>query len=101
MSHLGQHSCNFRSSNKTLYPFENALTPSPSPKGRGEVLLEPLKKMHILWGGKIIDRLASCCILNLILIYQHFSYSNKTRQRLPEKEYPIILNDAPLSNWLS
>ncbi|MGA2798336.1 MAG: tetratricopeptide repeat protein [Thermoguttaceae bacterium] len=33
-----------RSYNKTLYPFENALTPSPSPKGRGDVLLEPLRE---------------------------------------------------------
>ncbi len=30
-----------RSDNRTLHPFENALTPSPSPKGRGEVLLKP------------------------------------------------------------
>ncbi len=33
-----------RSSNITLYQFENTLTPIPSPKGRGEVLLEPLSE---------------------------------------------------------
>ena len=36
-----------RSSNKTLHPFENALTPSPSPKGRGEVLFKPLNDKSI------------------------------------------------------
>jgi protein O-mannosyl-transferase len=34
-----------RSSNKTTYTFKKALTPGPSPKGRGEVLLESLN-MH-------------------------------------------------------
>jgi glycerate 2-kinase len=31
-----------RNSNRTLNPSKIALTPSPSPKGRGEVLLEPI-----------------------------------------------------------
>jgi unsaturated rhamnogalacturonyl hydrolase len=35
-----------RNSNKTNNAFKNALTPSPSPKGRGEVLLEPLKTIR-------------------------------------------------------
>jgi hypothetical protein len=32
-----------RNSNKTNNALKKALTPGPSPKGRGEVLLEPLK----------------------------------------------------------
>jgi putative ABC transport system permease protein len=43
-----------RSSNKTLCPFENALTPSPSPKGRGEVLLEPLNQAPSLKPREIV-----------------------------------------------
>jgi hypothetical protein len=32
-------------SNKSYYGFKKALTPGPSPKERGEVLLEPLKEI--------------------------------------------------------
>ena len=36
----------FGSSNKSFFRNNYALTPSPSPKGRGEVLLEPLSYKH-------------------------------------------------------